>query len=62
MCIPTDKDWEKALRLTPLVIGSILLFSSTDLGLAVAYAKQLYSAPLDESKWHHARDKRWSTA
>ncbi|CAD6575159.1 MAG: hypothetical protein ASARMPREDX12_007134 [Alectoria sarmentosa] len=58
----TSKECVSILRFTPIILGSILLFSLTDFGLAVAYAKQLYKAPLDESKWYYSKDKRWSTA
>ena len=62
MFTPSSRDWVKVLRLTPIIIGSILVFSVTDFGLAVAYAKQLYHAPLDESKWDNAKDKGWFIA
>lgn len=62
MFIPSDSEWLGILRLTPIVLGSLLLFSGVDLGLAVTYARQLYHAPLDESKMTYSKDKHWSTA
>lgn len=62
MFTPNSGEWLGILRLTPVILGSILLFSLTDFGLAVTYAKQLFHAPLDESKWDYSKDKRWSIA
>lgn len=58
----TGNGWTAILRLTPVVLGSMLLFSTIDFALAVTYAKQLYNAPLDESKADHTKAMRWSTA
>lgn len=55
-------EWVNILRLTPIVLGFLLLFSLVDFGLAVTYAKQLYHAPLDESKLEYSKDRHWSTA
>lgn len=57
---PSSEEWVSILRLTPIILGLIILFSLTDFGLAIAYAKQLFNAPLDESKWDYSKDKRWS--
>lgn len=62
MLTPTNSGWISILRLTPIVLGSILLFSLLDFGLGAAYAKQLYDAPPDESKGGYSKDKHWSTA
>ena len=62
MFTATSKEWVSILRLTPIVLGSILLFSLTDFGLAIAYAKQLSNAPLDQSKWDDPKDKPRSIA
>lgn len=62
MVAPTSKEWISLLRLTPLILGSILFFSLIDFGLAVTYAWQLYNAPLDGNKRGDSEDKRWSTA
>ena len=62
MSKPSSEEWVSILRLTPIILGSIVLFSLTDFGLAVAYARQLYNAPLDGSKWDYSKDKRWTVA
>lgn len=45
MFTSTSSKWIGILRLTPVILGSILLFSLINFGLAVTYAKQLYDAP-----------------
>ena len=55
-------EWVNLLRLTPIVLGLILLFSLVNFGLAITYAKQLYNAPLDESKLDYSKDRHWSPA
>lgn len=58
----TSRKWMGVLRLTPVVLGLILLLSFTDFGLAVAYARQLYDAPLDQNKLEYSHAKHWATA
>lgn len=62
MLTSSSFEWVTVLRVTPIVLGLLLLFSLVDFGLAVTYAKQLYNAPLDESKSNYSKDRHWSTA
>lgn len=62
MRTPSHYEWVNILRLTPIVLGLLLLFSLVDFGLAVTYAKQLHDAPLDDSKLINGKARHWSTA
>ena len=50
------------LRLTPFLLGLMLLFSFVDFILAVFYTAQLYNAPLDDNKLAHSQAKHWTIA
>lgn len=62
MFTPTSKQWKRILRLTPVVLGTLLLLTLVDSILAVTYAAQLYDAPLDESNPEYPQAKHWSIA
>ena len=47
---PTSIEWIGNLCLTPVILGSILLFSSTGSDSAVTYATQLFDARLNRDK------------
>ena len=62
MFAPTSRQWMSILRLTPLLLGMMLLFSLVDFILAVVYTAQLYNAPLDDDKLAHFQTKHWTIA
>lgn len=57
MLASSSCEWVNILRLTPIILSLLLLFSLADSGLAVTYAKQLSDAPLDQSKMDYGKDK-----
>ena len=62
MLSQSSSEWISVLRLTPIILSFLVVFSLVDFALAVTYAKQLYKAPLDESKLDYSKDRHWSTA
>lgn len=62
----SSQTWAGALRLAPLIVATILLFSIITLGLATAYGKQMAHAPLDPYKTLYPSAypyaHRWSNA
>ena len=50
------------LRLTPFLLGTMLLLSLVNFIVAVVYTAQLYHAPLDDNKLAHSQAKRWNIA